>query len=102
MLWLATHDTTVYARNMDTVVSSAGGSRPGNLDETSPLPFEFEIRACRKRVVRREGRSQDETAPFPLEFEVVARKSRQSQDETSPATARQTPPRQPLTTRRGS
>lgn len=69
---------------MDTVVSSAGGSRRGNLDETSPLPFEFEIRASRKRVLRREGRSQDETAPFPLEFEVVARKSRQSQDETSP------------------
>jgi len=84
MLWLATHDTTVYARSMDTVVSSAGGSRPGNLDETSPLPFEFEILARRKRVVRREGRSQDETAPFPLEFEVVARKSRQSQEETSP------------------
>src|SRR6185436_735416 len=84
MLWLATHDATVYARNMDTVVSSAGGSRRGNLDETSPLPFEFEILARRKRVVRREGRSQDETAPFPLEFEVVARRSRQSQDETSP------------------
>lgn len=69
---------------MDTVVSSAGGSRRGSLDETSPLPFEFEIRASRKRVLRREGRSQDETAPFPFEFEVVARKSRQSQDETSP------------------
>jgi hypothetical protein len=84
MLWLATHDATIYACNMDTVVSSAAGSRRGNLDETSPLPFEFEIRARRKRVVRREGRSQDETAPFPLEFEVVARRSRQSQDETSP------------------
>ena len=66
---------------MDTVT---GGSRRGNLDETSPLPFEFEILSRRKRVVRREGRTQDETAPFPLEFEVVARKSRQSQDETSP------------------
>jgi hypothetical protein len=83
-LWLATHDPTVYARRMDTVVGSAGGSRRGDLEETSPLPFEFEILARRKRVVRREGRSQDETAPFPLEFEVVARKSRQSQDETSP------------------
>jgi hypothetical protein len=69
---------------MDTVVSSVGGSMQGGLDETSPLPFEFEIVASRKRVVRREGRSQDETAPFPLEFEVVARKSRHNQDETSP------------------
>jgi hypothetical protein len=69
---------------MDTVVSSVGGPVQGRLDETSPLPFEFEIVASRKRVVRREGRSQDETAPFPLEFEIVARKSRQSQDETSP------------------
>jgi hypothetical protein len=56
----------------------------GRLDETSPLPFEFEIVARRKRVVRREGRNQDETAPFPLEFELVARRTRQNQDETSP------------------
>lgn len=56
----------------------------GSLDETSPLPFEFEILAGRKRVLRREGQRQDETAPFPFEFEVVARRSRQSQDETSP------------------
>jgi hypothetical protein len=83
-LSLATHNGAVYARNMGTVVSSVGGSMQGSLDETSPLPFEFEIVARRKRVVRREGRSQDETAPFPLEFEVVARKSRQNQDETSP------------------
>ncbi|HKO91440.1 MAG TPA: hypothetical protein VJU61_09830 [Polyangiaceae bacterium] len=69
---------------MDAVVSSVGGSVQGRLDETSPLPFEFEIVASRKRVVRRESRSQDETAPFPLEFEVVARRSRQNQDETSP------------------
>jgi len=73
---------------MDTVVSSAHGSKRGNQDET-PFPLEFEIVAGRKRVVHREGRSQDETAPFPLEFEVVARKARQSvsrdcQDETSP------------------
>ena len=68
---------------MGTVVSSVG-SMQGSLDETSPLPFEFEIVARRKRVVHREGRSQDETAPFPLEFEIVARKSRQNQDETSP------------------
>jgi len=68
---------------MGTVVSSVG-SMQGSLDETSPLPFEFEIVARRKRVVRREGRSQDETAPFPLEFEIVARKSRHNQDETSP------------------
>jgi hypothetical protein len=69
---------------MDSVISSVAGPVPGGLDETSPLPFEFEIVARRKRVVRREGRSQEETAPFPFEFEVVARKSRQNQDETSP------------------
>jgi len=69
---------------MDTVVSSASGSRRGSQDETGPFPLEFEIVARRKRVVRREGRSQEETAPFPLEFEVVARKAHQSQDETSP------------------
>jgi hypothetical protein len=74
----------VYSRHMDTVVSSANGSRRGSQDETGPFPLEFEIVARRKRVVHREGRSQDETAPFPLEFEVVARKAQQCQDETSP------------------
>jgi hypothetical protein len=69
---------------METVVSSANGSRRSSQDETSPFPLEFEIVARRKRVVHREGRSQDETAPFPLEFEVVARKGQQSQDVTSP------------------
>jgi hypothetical protein len=69
---------------MDTVVSSAHGSRRSSQDETAPFPLEFEVVARRKRVVRREGQSQDETAPFPLEFEVVARRARQSQDETSP------------------
>jgi hypothetical protein len=69
---------------MNTVASSAHGSRRGSQDETAPFPLEFEIVARRKRVVRREGRSQEETAPFPLEFEVVARKAQQSQDETSP------------------
>ena len=69
---------------METVVSSANGSRRSSQDETAPFPLEFEIVARRKRVVRREGRSQDETAPFPLEFEVVARKGQQSQDVTSP------------------
>jgi hypothetical protein len=70
---------------MDTVFSSAQGSRRSSQDETGPFPLEFEIVARRsKRVVRREGQSQDETAPFPLEFEVVARKAQQSQDETSP------------------
>jgi len=64
---------------MVTAVSASRGSQ----DET-PFPLEFEVVAGRKRVVRREGRSQDETAPFPLEFAVVARKARQSQDETSP------------------
>jgi hypothetical protein len=69
---------------MDSVVSSASGSRRGSQEETGPYPFELEIVARRKRVVRREGRSQDETAPFPREFEVIARKARQSQEETSP------------------
>ena len=68
---------------MDTVSSSAQGSKRGSQDET-PFPLEFEIVARRKRVVHREGRNQDETAPFPLEFEVVARKAQQNQDETSP------------------
>jgi hypothetical protein len=67
--------------DMDTVATSARGSRRGSQDET-PFPIELEIVARRKRVVRREGRSQDETAPFPLEFEVVARRAQQ--DETSP------------------
>jgi hypothetical protein len=68
---------------MDTVASSARGSRRGSQDET-PFPLEFDIVARGKRVVHREGRSQDETAPFPLEFDIVARRAQQSQDETSP------------------
>jgi hypothetical protein len=64
------------------MVTEVGASR-GSQDET-PFPLEFDVVAGRKRIVRREGRSQDETAPFPLEFEVVARRARHDQDETSP------------------
>src|SRR4029450_2770597 len=81
---VVTSTALVYSRAMDTVASSARGSRRSNQDETSPFPLEFEIVAPRKRVVHREGQNQDETAPFPLEFEVVARRPRQNQDVTSP------------------
>ena len=49
---------------MGTVVSSVG-SMQGSLDETSPLPFEFEI------VARKSRQNQDETSPFLLEFAVM-------------------------------
>jgi hypothetical protein len=81
---MVTSRIMVYSEAVDSVASNAHGSRLGNPDETSPIPLELEIVARRKRVVRREGRSQEETSPFPREFEVVARKTRESQEETSP------------------